>query len=820
MEPQLDGLRTLQWLQPEPITQEEWQVVNEKGEKLACSWLIYRINEQAWSQLEDTVSKAVFYRLLDPRIWQEMVSQGIQGFFSPNKMPSVKHWVTRWTPALLLINAEGYLFAIPLKGGAERRELTLHVSLPPEEPPRLVRLKTGKLEGFVQTLEGQPVTKRTVVARFVESTLVERLNEENLAFYSETDEKGYFTFPELPEGEYDLWVDDIDWVGCANVVVKGGITTQVKLIGTFVSRKEPTHRPITLRLQFPDGTPLVGCRVNAIPSSLGGGRTDAKGRVSLRVSGDWLEFTVENGKLHWFEVFIPPDRSEITFTFPASLMGMVEGRVLMPDGSASDKVLVGVWGTRLGQYGEIRPWRITRLRVLPDGCFYCSLPEGKYVLMAEPIGENSVAPSFSPPVVVKGGEITRVEWRLKPAAHGSIEFSFPLPIPQLGTLHIRTRHYDQTYEAHFPLPLPLALATPLGYLGWSSEERLLWEPNIWAAPGFYQVTSWDWQGKELRGVVRVNSKMSRLTLVPPSALPTLTVKGSVILPEGKPAANAIVAIYDPDQSMLRRATICDEHGRFQLSFRIPTKAILEQQHLDTLLPNSTHQLWLIAWKVGYGHSLIHRLSRPVDLKSTVDVGAMSLVPEKHLEGQVINADGKPLPFASIVLLPADAGLFMPAPSQETIWWELTAFEGFNVGSLPHAQADANGHFRVNGLREGRYLLVAGIFFRHESQPYVAYQFINVPSKKVTVSLSKAEGRLEGQPENLNETLPFAEVRIWLPCWRRIFPEMRTDSFGHFRQEGLPLTKGVPSLAWLLHRDGIAVTFNPPQTWRYAVSLRP
>ncbi|MFN3421810.1 MAG: hypothetical protein ACK40X_08820, partial [Armatimonadota bacterium] len=355
--------------------------------------------------------------------------------------------------------------------------------------------------------------------------------------------------------------------------------------------------------------------------------------------------------------------------------------------------------------------------------------------------------------------------------------------------------------------------------------KMLWDGETRLSPGFYRLTSWGWQGEEFKSVVRISGSTERLTLMPPSAFPTLTVTGRVLLPNNAPASNAIVALYDPDQKMKRWATVCDENGQFSLSVQLPSVEILKQQHLDTLLPNSKNELWLIAWKIGYGHSLIRRLPRPHRYESrTVDVGALTLSQSEQVAGQVVDESGNPVPFVSVVMLPIDTNLFVPKPDKETLLQELTGFEDFNVGSIPHAQADTSGRFCVEGLRRGQYLLVAGVRLRENGdlKELVAYQIINVPSNKITVRLERLRKFLTAEPSDLTNTLPFAEVEIGTPCWRyrRFYPHLRTDEFGRFEAEGIPRFDDAPMLVRIMHRDGITVSFNPPEDWRYVVQFRP
>jgi len=268
--------------------------------------------------------------------------------------------------------------------------------------------------------------------------------------------------------------------------------------------------------------------------------------------------------------------------------------------------------------------------------------------------------------------------------------------------------------------------------------------------------------------------------------------------------------------MRRWATVCDENGWFRLKAQVPTKETLEQQHLDTLLPGSRHELWLIAWKPDYGHSIIQRIPRPSH-SLEIAVGNLQLTREQKLEGQVLDENGNPLGFASVVAPPIDPNLFKPL-APESLMQELTAFENSWVGSLPHAQADVKGQFTVSGLREGRYLLVVQALFRNEHSPRVTYRTVQVPSQRVTIQLVKSHQALKVEPKTIFEALPLAKIVVALPCWRSLWT-LRTDAAGTIVVENLPLYEGVPTLVRLLHRDGIAFKFNPPKSWHYQVDLR-
>ena len=842
MKPLLDIVPSLDYLVPYPITEIECNLKmdDSRAKSLFSEWRAFRFNQRGWKQWKEVISLLSLYEeseALLPRAEHEGLDQWL---WRPSyeDLPR-RFWVTQWTPLIARVSVREkdrrYTLAFPVKGGeaAKRKYFTVVFPPPEQEQPKVSRLKTGQLKGTVRTLDGKPVAEIRVIASFVEDKLVERLTEEGeVDFLTETDEQGNFTFTDLPEGKYDLFVLSINpwWVGCVEAIVKAGKTTTVNLVGYFEQEQKPTRRRITLRLQFPDGTPVAGYLVNAISTFLVSGLTDEQGRISLEVEGEQLEIKlVEIDGVPNFSLRIHPEQSEFTVTVPIPLRGMVEGCVLLPDGSTSDKVLVTAWKLREG-WDYISPHSIYRLRVLPDGRFFCSLLEGTYIFKAEPMLPNLslnstyCAPSLSPPVVVKAGEVTKVTWQLKPATSRYLEFPFWQRFPPIGTLHIRTEYYNgQIHEAKFDLPMPVAIVEPLGKL--DDNEDMLWDRQTKLSPGFYRLTSWGWRGEEFKSVVRISESTERLTLTPPSASPTLTVTGRVLLPNNAPASNAIVALYDPDQEMKRWATICDENGQFSLSVQLPSVEILEQQHLDTLLPNSKNELWLIAWKIGYGHSLIRRLLRPRRYESrTVDVGALTLSQSERVEGQVIDESGNPVPFVGVVMLPIDTNLFVPKPDKETLLQELTAFEDFNVGSIPHAQADHNGRFCVEGLRRGQYLLVASVRLGENGdlKELMAYQIVNVPSDKIKVRLERLRGSLTAEPSGLTNALPFAEVEIETPCWRyhRFHPRLRADEFGRFKAESVPRFENAPILVRIMHRDGMITSFSPPEDWRYVVQLRP
>ena len=842
MRPIVDTIHELDYgLQPYPITQVEVEVVDEKGNPLRHFLNLLTLNQTAQDRLREALNDARFYgreqilpRELMETLWKRLME---------TQFREREFMLTPWTPVLLNVyygewNRSGFV-AVPLKTtGMERLKLRFQLNLPQQEQPQVLRIKTGRLEGVARTLDGKPVAQRMIIAMFAERELVDWLSEDdNSAFYTETDEQGRFVFEKLPEGKYDVFVEDYRWTGCTEAVVKAKKTTKVTLVGYFALEEEPKKRTITLRLQFSDGKPYIGSDIDAMSRFPTSGRTDEKGCVNLEVEGNWLDIRDIGWRIHWGirEIYIAPDQTELTITVPTILYGQVEGRIFLPDGQTNDNVLVTAWKLsereRFGRGSERvaqlqvlpnrLPEQVTQLRVLPDGRFFCTLPEGVYVFKAEPMprdyGTPDIGASLSPPVFVRAGEVARVEWKLKRMLSCRFELAMPTKftkLPWLGTLFIRQEIKEHVYESHSQLPLSVAIAEPLSELG---DEDVIWKGSIEAPQGFYRFTSWGWEGEQFKGVVRVSEDTERLKIAPPSVFPILTLTGQVLLPNGKPATYAVVALYDPDQSMRRWATVCDEDGRFSLKVRIPTKPILESQHLDTLLPNSRHQLWLIAWKPGYGHSLIRLLPRPNgDL--TLNVGKLQLSPERKLEGKVVDEKGEPIGFAGIVMLPLDPSLFEPSP-KEPLWQELTAFEDTRVGSMPHAQADAEGRFCVSGLREGRYLLVASVFYREELQPRVTYQLLTIPSPQLTIKIAEPTQVFEGSPESISEALPLAKVVVNLPCWRS-YRDFRADPAGRFQIEALPQHEGIPILVRLLHRDGISVAFNPYRFWNYQVTLRP
>ncbi|MCS7265765.1 MAG: hypothetical protein NZ805_13135 [Armatimonadetes bacterium] len=866
MQPLFRKAPSLDYLQTMPITEVECEIAEgTNAEQIAWNafWLKPSIQEKLkeiiWRILsffpDSTKSLSEDLRSLMP----QPVREGLSNWLAKGRMMvgreeflgsgrTCKLWVTKWTPvvvkAAVKVADDVYLIPIPVKGteGIIRKRFTVKFQPPKREPPKIARLGKGRLEGAVQTPDGKPVAEVSVFADFAENELVERLSEEkdNTWFLTETDEQGRFVFPELPEGKYDVGLLSHDWVGCAEAVIVANKTTKVKLVAlkSQIEEQKPQKRRINLQFLFPDGKPVAGYVFSASPSarvSPHEGLTDDQGCVSLEVEHRWLDIFLRSGYqdlLGTFTLQVPKDQSKIVVTVPIPLKGMVEGKVMLPDGSTSDKVIVTVWKLMPSRWGYTHLWLVHRLRILPNGRFFCSLPEGNYVFRAEPMPSEYYrqidgAPSLSPPVIVKAGEVAKVEWKLKPFADCNLEIAYPhfkWPPPTLATLHIRTERYDgQVYESKFDLPMSLlrsVILEPLVEL--DKDEKVLWDSDI--APGFYKLTSWGWQGEEFNAVVRISPKIERFVLTPPSALPRLTVTGQVLLPNNEPASKAIVALYDPDQKMKRWATICDENGKFSLSVQLPSPSILERQNLDTFLPNSKGELWLIAWKIGYGHSLIRRLPRPryEDENKTVNVGSLVLSRPERLEGQVVDENGKPVPFVGIVMLPIDTNLFEPKPEKETLMCELTAFENFNVGSIPHAQADINGRFSVEGLRRGQYLLVSQIRFWEDEQwkEMVAYHFVNIPRDKVTVRLERLKGTLNASPSDLTDALPFALAEVWMPCWRQIEFRFKADELGRFEISSIPNFEGIPMLVRIMHRDGMVISFNPPKDWRYVVQMRP
>ncbi|MFN3420857.1 MAG: carboxypeptidase-like regulatory domain-containing protein, partial [Armatimonadota bacterium] len=446
MKPFMDTVPSFDYLVAFPITEIECNLKMDdaRAKSLFSKWHAFSFNRRGWEQWKEVMSRLFLYEeseALLPRAEHESLHQWL---WRPSfeDLPR-RFWITQWTPLIACVSIEKdrrYTLAFPVKGGeaAKRKHFTV-VSFLPEQQPKVLRLKTGQLKGTVRTLDGKPVAETSVIARFVEDKLVERLTEEGeVDFLTETDKQGNFVFTDLPEGKYDLFVLSINpwWVGCVEAIVKAGQTTMVNLVGYFEQEQKPTRRRITLRLQFPDGTPVAGYLVNAVSTFSVSGLTDEQGRISLEVEGEQLE-------IRWFEIadvptislHIHPEQSEFTVTVPVPLRGMVEGCVLLPDGSTSDKVLVTAWKLWKGRWPE----STYHLRVLPDGRFFCTLPEGTYIFKAEPmlpnLPLNSIycAPSLSPPVVVKGGEVTKVTWQLRPATSRYLEFPFWRGLPPIGT---------------------------------------------------------------------------------------------------------------------------------------------------------------------------------------------------------------------------------------------------------------------------------------------------------------------------------------------------------------------------------------------------
>jgi len=862
MKPLVDTVPSLSnySLHPTPITEVECEIAEGTEAKL-IEWDAHLLNPRVRKRLENVVRDALFPAGIPQSLKESLlglipqsVREGLFNWFTERHLAggwerlgykrTCKLWVvTKWTPAvvraILKVSGRVHVIAFPIRGreGAMRQRFKIELRPPKYEPTKVARLRTGRLEGIVQTLDGKPITDVTVAADFVESKLVVRLSEEEEepCFYTTTDEQGRFVFPKLPEGKYDLGLVSLQWVSCAEAVVKANKTTKVKMVALeWLKEQQFVKQRVTVQFQFPDGTPVAGYEFFVSPSgevSPYEGQTDEQGCISLEAKCKWLDIFLRSGYqdlLGTFSLKVPSDQSKIVVTVPTPLRGMVEGKVTLPNGSANDRVIVTVWKLERNRWDDAYPRSVYQLRVLPDGRFFCTLPEGAYVFKAEPMPSEyqsiDFAPSFSPPVIVKAGEVTKVEWQLKPVTQCNFEFAFPQfewQPPTIATLHIRTEHYDgQVYESKFDLPMVLFNPTILEPLAKLDEnEKTLWDDSI--APGFYRLTSWGWLGEEFNAVARISRETDRLTLTPPSAFPTLTITGRVLLPNNEPASNAIVALYDPDQKMKRWATVCDDKGQFTLSVQLPNKGILERQHFDTLLPNSSNELWLIAWKIGYGHSLIQRLPRPSRKHGTltVDVGALVLSRSERVEGQIVDEDGNPVHFVGVVMLPVDTNMFAPKPDMETLMRELTAFEDFDVGSIPHAQADINGRFCVEGLRQGRYLLVSRARFYEDGQvkAKVAYQFVNVPSGKITVRLERPKGTLTATPYDLTNALSFAEAEIWIPHLRL---KLRADEFGKFEANEVLSFEGVPILVRIMHRDGIVAEFNPPRDWRYVVQMRP
>jgi len=824
MRPLLDAAESLPILRPEPTAEVDLQVVDKQGKPLKALISTSTPNLPAFRALKQLrlpppprrLSPEEIQQQLPEEIWKrwEELRESIYSswLIDPNQ-PSRKIWLTRWTPLLFRIftGSRGYerVFAFPLRmrGREERIFVRLQVTLPERESPYIPDIK-------MERLERNPLTNQPITARSERSEFINWLNnKEPDPFYGWTDKEEQFTFPVLPKGKHNL-----------QAVLGISETAKANLLGIFppnsISKAPP--RLVTLRLQFPDGTPVVGCPVTVLHAgAVRNEITDKHGLIVVEVEGDQLEISAYDLLQQPIPVQLAPDQKRVTVVVPVVLYGRVEGQVLLPDGTTHDRILVTAW--RLAKrYGwMIHPEKVAIWRTLPDGRFFGVLPEGFYVFRAESMAESfrdDTFPSLSKPVSIKAGKVTHLKWQLGKRQRWKLEFDYPKDgssLPTIATLFIRSESGKQVVEQRQQLPLPIAWAEPLAALG---DEAMLWDGVAEVSSGFYRITSWDWEGKEFKGVVWVSEKVNNVTLTPSSALPTLTVIGRVVSPEGQPAPYAYVTLYDPDQAMRYFTAVCDENGLFRLTVRVPTKDILERQHLDTLLPNSRHELWLIARKFGYGHSLIRRLPRPRRTYEVVNIGTLMLAAEQILEGQVVDEKGKPFDLANIIMLPVDPNLFSPPPSQATLWQELAAFGIGGVGHLPYAQADTQGRFRVTELRRGCYLLVARASPSWaEGSTHIAYGFVQIPSSSVIVQINELKGVLEVHPKRLSEALPLAEVVLTAPFWIKF---ARTDASGKFRAENIPIREGAPLLIRLLHRNGIAMTVNPPDHWRYAITLRP
>lgn len=156
--------------------------MNEKGEPLKNSLRGMVLNRKALEDLEKTPHRFASEDLLSA--WREfweptnLCVSGSGYILGSSDQPQKKFLMIHWVPLVLRVYAKDCLFAFPLMktSRAKRLSVRLQVNLPEREPPRILKIKTGRLEGVSRTLEGKPVANFLIIAQFAESELVDWLN--------------------------------------------------------------------------------------------------------------------------------------------------------------------------------------------------------------------------------------------------------------------------------------------------------------------------------------------------------------------------------------------------------------------------------------------------------------------------------------------------------------------------------------------------------------------------------------------------------------------------------------------------------------------
>lgn len=205
------------------------------------------------------------------------------------------------------------------------------------------------------------------------------------------------------------------------------------------------------------------------------------------------------------------------------------------------------------------------------------------------------------------------------------------------------------------------------------------------------------------------------------------------------------------------------------------------------------RLWL---PVGFA------LALPAALAPAQD-SASSLPPQNVFEGQVVDAEGKPVPAAKIAVVRADEGfisysggddLFVYAPSQKILFFLPTR----NGRGSAELTSDADGRFRTLGLKAGKVHIVAA----HKERGVAVITDVAQPNegKPLRVALSPPTF-IEASIKGLGSSswmqmgaLEFSGEAPWMPkitdpseigASLMIQPTVMLNSDGSFRAGPLP-----------------------------------